>query len=116
MVDFVYCRKRKKGSGTCQQLEGPQFITDRGPGSPQLRAVWLDDANSTGSSLRDGALLLQSDYNLAITHALYLVDRAEDRAELPIEKIGLVDPVLDDVVVMALYGLEQVSAVLGPIA
>ena len=22
MVDFVYCRKRRKASGTCQQLEG----------------------------------------------------------------------------------------------
>ena len=27
--DFVYIRKEKKTSGTCQQLEGPNFITKR---------------------------------------------------------------------------------------
>ena len=31
--DFVYIRKEKKTSGTCQQLEGPNFITTRTPDS-----------------------------------------------------------------------------------
>ena len=42
LADFVYCRKRKKGSGTCQQLEGPQFVTARTP----VRSVFAAPATT----------------------------------------------------------------------
>ena len=60
--------------------------------APQARAFWLDDANSTGSSLRDGVQLLKNEYNIEVETALYLVDRSADRKTLPLEKIGLADP------------------------
>ena len=59
---FAYCRKKRKTSGTLQQLEAPTAITSRTPSSPPLKALWLDDANSTGSSLRDGVKLLKVRY------------------------------------------------------
>merc|ERR1712039_746985 len=92
--DFVYCRKEKKKSGTAQQLEGPQFIVDRCPDSPPVKAVFLDDALSSGGSLRDGAVLLKRDYNIELAGALYLFDRSADRAELPAAKLGATAPEL----------------------
>jgi len=111
--DFVYCRKKRKTSGTCQQLEGPQFITTRTAESPVARAFWLDDANSTGSSLRDGVQLLKQEYNIEVETALYLVDRSADRKSLPIEKIGLADPsVTQGVTVAAVYDLAPIAAII----
>ena len=49
--DFAYMRKKRKTSGTLQQLEAPPHITARSPESPALDAVWLDETNSTGSEL-----------------------------------------------------------------
>ena len=40
-VDFVYLRKKRKSSGTMQQLEGPNHISSRTPASPPLSAVVL---------------------------------------------------------------------------
>ena len=37
-----------------------------------------------GSSLKAGIQLLKRDYNINITHALYLVDRQKDREDLPV--------------------------------
>ena len=50
--------------------------------SAPLRAVWLDEANSTGSELLKNVLLLQRDYNVRVTGAIFLVDRSRDRADL----------------------------------
>jgi orotate phosphoribosyltransferase len=150
--DFVYIRKEKKTSGTCQQLEGPNFITTRTPDSqvavpffaplsvlfsgwldplyqifpvflpdpfksspifpvtPQVATgVWVDDANSTGSSLKAGIEMLKSQYNIEVTHALYLVDRFQDRQNLTDEKQHLASPVFDNVEIKALYDLDQVD-------
>ena len=84
--DFVYMRKERKKSGTAQQLEGPKWITERTPESPPIKAVWVDDVNSTGSSLYEGITILQKDYNMLVSHAVYLVDRSPDRANLPPER------------------------------
>jgi orotate phosphoribosyltransferase len=47
-----------------------------------MRCVWVDDCNSTGSSLRDGVKLVKEDYNIDVEKALYLVDRSSDRATM----------------------------------
>ena len=54
--EFVYCRKKRKSSGTCQQLEGPTVITDRTPESPPLQAVFMDDAMSSGADEMPNAI------------------------------------------------------------
>lgn len=107
--DFVYCRKSRKSTGTVQQLEGPNHITSRTPESPPWDAVWLDDANSSGSSLRDGVQLMKKDYNINVIGAVYLVDRSRDRTKLPIEKLGMADPSVRPVQALALYDLEEVD-------
>lgn len=53
-LDFLYMRKTRKTTGTCQQLEGLQKFTDRTPDSPPLVGIWIDDVMSTGTSLLDG--------------------------------------------------------------
>ena len=80
--DFVYMRKSRKSSGTAQQLEATQIYTSRTSNSPVLRAVWVDDCNSTGSSLCEGIKILTEDYNIDVACALYLVDRSIDRQNL----------------------------------
>ena len=104
--DFVYCRKKRKSSGTCQQLEGPRSITDRTPESSTLHAVFLDDAMSSGGSMRDAALLLKEDYNIELQGAVYLVDRSRDRKELDHKKLGLTDPILANTKCFALFDLD----------
>jgi orotate phosphoribosyltransferase len=79
-MDFIYMRKERKATGTAQQLEGPQRYTRRTRDSPRISAVWVDDALSTGSSLKQGASVLLADFNIEIVAALYLVDRSIDRA------------------------------------
>lgn len=110
--DFVYIRKAQKTSGTCQQLEGPNIYTKRTPESPLVKGVWVDDANSTGSSLKEGIKMLKAQYNIQITHALYLVDRYQDRADLPNEKQHYTDPVFDGIEVKAIYDLAQVDGII----
>ena len=107
--DFVYIRKERKTSGTCQQLEGPNFITARTSDSPVVTGVWVDDANSTGSSLQAGIKMLKAQYNIDINHALYLVDRFQDRQSLPDQKQYLASALFDGVEIKALYDLEQVD-------
>merc|ERR1719277_1994762 len=107
--DFVYCRKEKKKSGTNQQLEGPQFIVDRRPDSPSLNAVFLDDALSSGGSLRDGAVLLKGDYNIELVGAIYLFDRSKDRATLPPAKLGTAAPELRTTKVLAHFDMDAVD-------
>eukprot|EP00446_Apocalathium_sp_SHHI-4_P040418 CAMPEP_0177339016 /NCGR_PEP_ID=MMETSP0368-20130122/25175_1 /TAXON_ID=447022 ORGANISM="Scrippsiella hangoei-like, Strain SHHI-4" /NCGR_SAMPLE_ID=MMETSP0368 /ASSEMBLY_ACC=CAM_ASM_000363 /LENGTH=241 /DNA_ID=CAMNT_0018800069 /DNA_START=58 /DNA_END=783 /DNA_ORIENTATION=+ len=107
--DFVYCRKDRKTTGTVQQLEGPGFIVNRKPDSPALKCIFLDDALSSGGSMRDGAKLLKEDYNIIVTGAVYLVDRSKDRASLPVERLGTADPILRDAKVLALYDLDEVD-------
>lgn len=46
--------------------------------------IWLDDTMSTGSSLRDGAKTLLSNYNMEVVGAFFLVDRSSDRKDLQV--------------------------------
>lgn len=61
-IDFLYMRKTRKTTGTCQQLEGLQKFTDRTPDSPPLVGIWIDDVMSTGTSLLDGMNTLKVDH------------------------------------------------------
>ena len=74
-----------------------------------VKGVWVDDANSTGSSLKAGIEMLKQQYNIEVTHALFLVDRFQDRQNLPDEKQHLASPVFDNVEIKALYDLQQVD-------
>lgn len=80
--DFIYMRKNRKTTGTAQQLEAQQKFTARTAASAPLRAVWVDDCNSTGSSLCEGIKILEEDYNIDVVKALYVVDRSADRQNL----------------------------------
>lgn len=91
--EFVYMRKEKKKSGAGQQLEGVHAVTDRTPASaPPLRAIWIDDANSTGSSLTSGIEILAKDYNIVVEAAFYVCDRSADRANLAAERMFFARP------------------------
>lgn len=83
--DFVYMRKQRKSTGTAQQLEGLPMFTERHPDSAPMKTIWVDDVNSTGSSLTAGVEILREDYNMHVHAAVYVVDRSVDRA-------GLTDP------------------------
>jgi len=107
--DFVYCRKDRKKSGTCQQLEGPNHLTLRTKDSPLAPCIILDDANSSGSSLKEGAQLMMDDYNMQLVGAVYLVDRSRDRKTLPAEKLGRTHEILQTTDIAALYDLEEVD-------
>eukprot|EP00906_Rhabdomonas_costata_P013304 RCo019124 len=107
--DFLYVRKSKKTTGTAQQLEGPQKYTSRTSASPPVVGVWVDDALSTGQSMKDGILMLKKLYNIHIQYAVYLVDRNHDRVNLPVKAQHLADPVFDDIQITALYDLDQVD-------
>eukprot|EP00993_Chasmostoma_nieuportense_P003376 NODE_4098_length_840_cov_103.096774_g3940_i0.p1 GENE.NODE_4098_length_840_cov_103.096774_g3940_i0~~NODE_4098_length_840_cov_103.096774_g3940_i0.p1 ORF type:complete len:244 (-),score=49.69 NODE_4098_length_840_cov_103.096774_g3940_i0:46-777(-) len=109
VADYIYIRKDKKTTGTAQQLEGPQIITSRTRSSPPIKGVWVDDAMSTGSSMKAGVELLRDDYNIVVTHALYLVDRTNDRADLPPERQHLADPIFDNIQLRAIFDLCQVD-------
>ncbi|EFC42080.1 predicted protein [Naegleria gruberi] len=108
--DFLYIRKNRKSTGTCQQLEGEQKFTERKPDSPLLHAVWVDDALSTGSSLLDGIKMLKEDYNIEVKAALYLVDRSKDRLSLPDEKQKLADPTFENIELYSIFDLHDVDA------
>lgn len=109
--DFLYMRKNRKTTGTAQQLEGPQRFTSRTADSPRLVAVWVDDCNSTGSSLCEGIQTLLEDYNIDVRCALYLVDRSADRVGLEKSRQRLSDPrfVSGDTVIRAIMDLEEVD-------
>lgn len=89
--DFVYMRKNKKSTGTAQQLEAMKEYTSRTPESPLRRAIWIDDVNSTGSSLCEGIVTLKDDYNMDVVVALYVVDRSADRQNLEPTRQKLTD-------------------------
>lgn len=112
ICDFIYIRKAQKSTGTCQQLEGPNPYTRRTPSSPPIKGVWVDDANSTGSSLKEGVIMLKEQYNIEVTHALYLVDRYQDRQGLPDDRQHLMDPMFDKIDVKAIYDLAQVDSLI----
>jgi len=108
--DFAYMRKKKKTSGTLQQLEAPNHITQRTPQSEPLRAVWLDETNSTGSELLKNVELLLRDYNILVIGAIFLVDRSRDRTELRLSMLWMAHPALTDVDAVALFDLEEIDA------
>jgi orotate phosphoribosyltransferase len=110
--DFLYVRKEKKSTGTAQQLEGPTKYTSRTKDSPVVYGVFVDDALSTGSSLKDGAKLLKAQYNIEVKYVLYLVDRNHDRAHLEPDRLYLADPVFDSITIASLYDLDQVDALI----
>lgn len=107
--DFAYMRKKRKESGTLQQIEAPNHITSRTPKSPLMKAVWLDEANSSGAELLKNVSILRDDYNIEVVGAIYLVDRSRDRKELPLERLKMANPALEKVEVLALYDLEDVD-------
>ena len=109
-MDFIYMRKEKKVTGTCQQLEGPQIFTKRTKDSPKLYAIWIDDALSTGSSLADGMEILRRDYNIEVCACLYLVDRSKDRKNLSIEKNILAQEKFGKMLIRAIYDLDEVDS------
>ena len=111
--DFLYVRKSRKTTGTCQQLEGEQKFTTRTPESPVLYAIWIDDALSTGTSLLEGIEMLKKEYNIEVKASLYLVDRSKDRKDLALEKQKLAHPVFANVEVAAVYDLEEVDQKIG---
>jgi len=109
-VDFVYCRKKRRKTGTCHQLEGAPHLTDRTPESDPLEAVWIDLVLETGGTLRDGTLMLKNDYNIEVTHALYLADDSAMRSSIGSNRLGTADPVLSDVEISAIYDTQQIIA------
>ncbi len=106
-MDFVYIRKEKKSTGTQQQLEGPQKFTSRTNQSPLLKAIWVDDVLSTGSSMYEGIQMLKREYNVEIIAAVFLVDRSKDRINLAEEKQFLKK--LPKLPIFAVYDLQQVD-------
>ena len=110
--DFVYMRKQRKMTGTAQQLEGAQKYTSRTPTSPNVKCVWIDDVNSTGSSLTEGIVTLQEDYNMTVTTALYFVDRSADRAALEPQKMKYAHPhfVAGHTKIRAIMDLKEIDA------
>eukprot|EP00760_Papus_ankaliazontas_P005377 PhM_4_TR12529/c0_g1_i1/m.100957/K00762/pyrE; orotate phosphoribosyltransferase len=110
-ADYIYMRKKKKESGTGQQLEATSQYTSRTSESPALKAIWVDDANSTGSSLLEGVATLKADYNIDVVAALYLVDRSIDRQSLPDERQKLArQDVKDKLLITAIYDLAEIDA------
>jgi orotate phosphoribosyltransferase len=111
--NFVYMRKEKKKTGAAQQLEGIHEITDRTPEThpKPLRAIWVDDANSTGSSLTAGIATLAQDYNIIVQSALYVCDRSADRQDLKPERMFFARPeyVEKRVQVFALCDLTEID-------
>jgi len=104
--EFVYCRKDRKTSGTCQQLEAATHITDRKPDSDPVKAVFMDDCMSSGGSMRDAVVLLKTDYNIDVIGSLYLADRSRDRIPLPEGRLGLTHPSCQGMDNTALFDLD----------
>lgn len=111
LMDYTYIRKDRKLTGTQQQLEGPLKYTSRTANSPVLKALWVDDALSTGSSMLDGIKLLKREYNIEVVAALYLVDRSADRANLGDQYQKLADEAFDNIQVFAIYDLQEVDEI-----
>lgn len=55
-------------------------------------------------------LLLQRDYNVRVTGAIFLVDRSRDRADLKLSLLRMAHPALQAVDTVALYDLEEIDA------
>lgn len=108
--DFAYFRKFRKTDGTLRQLEGPNHIGERTVESPPLRAVFLDDVQSSGSTLKEAAETLKREYNIDVVGAVFLVDRPNDRKELDDYLIGATDPILEGVKIVAIYDIKDIDA------
>lgn len=114
--NFVYMRKTKKESGSAQQLEAIAAYTSRtGESMPRLRAIWVDDCNSTGSSLCDGIRTLLTGYNIDVVAALYLIDRSIDRKGLETSRQRLSDPrfVSGETKIFALFDITELDSLIG---
>lgn len=109
--DYVYMRKAKKSTGTAQQLEAMKAYTSRTPESAARKCIWIDDVNSTGSSLCEGIVTLLQDYNLDVAVAFYVVDRAADRQNLEQPRQRLSDErfVSGATVIRAIMDLSEVD-------
>jgi len=103
--DFAYFDKDRR-----KQLDGPTHVAERTEESPALKAILLDDVQSSGASLRDAALLLKKDYNIDVVGAVYLVDRPMDRKSLEDYLLGATDAVLQNTKIIALYDIEDIDA------
>jgi len=107
--DMVYMRKKRKNTGTLQQLEGPEIFTRRTPTSDSLPAIWIDDVMSTGSSMLEGIKTLKKDYNIDIVAGLFLVDRSVDRHQLEESMQHLNAKQFDNVKIFAIYDLNAID-------
>eukprot|EP01126_Amoeba_proteus_P023022 TRINITY_DN23178_c0_g1_i1.p1 TRINITY_DN23178_c0_g1~~TRINITY_DN23178_c0_g1_i1.p1 ORF type:complete len:284 (+),score=63.24 TRINITY_DN23178_c0_g1_i1:79-930(+) len=109
-VEFVYMRKQKKGTGTRQQIEGIESVTNRNPDSPPISVIWIDDVMSTGKSLLDGISLLKSEYNMIARCAIFLVDRSSDRTLITDHnKMALASPEFRNFPIFAVYDLSEIA-------
>ena len=100
---LLYMRKQAKKTGTQRLLEGSM---DSAPG--EQKAIWLDDVNSTGSSLVEGVKALQKE-NIQLKGALYVVDRGSDRRNVEENKKKCLEAQLSKLPIMALYDLRQID-------
>ena len=110
--EFVYMRKKRKTSGTCQQLEGPQAITKRDGSSSRMHAIWIDDCLSSGGSSVEGLDILKRDYNIEIVGMLFLIDRHEDRKKVSETRLISNFTALRNVFVCSVYDMTDISRVI----
>ena len=111
-VEFVYMRKKRKTSGTLQQLEGPQSITSRDAKSTPMHAIWIDDCLSSGGSSVEGLNILRRDYNIQIKAMLFLIDRHEDRMKVCESRLISNFKALRDVFVCSIYDMSNIAKVI----
>ena len=109
--DYAYLRKERKKTGARQQLEGPAAITERTPDSLPRHAIVVDDALSTGASLKETVELLRTSYALIVVGAFYLVDRSSDRRKTGTPRsTPLLQREMDGIDVVAAFDIDQVRA------
>jgi orotate phosphoribosyltransferase len=111
-ADFLYMRKDKKKTGTAQQLEGTKEYVMRGPESPLIHAIWVDDALSTGGSMKTGVKILREEYNIHVIGCMYLVDRSKDRQLEHSGEQPLAHPIFEDFKCRAIFDLDEVDALI----
>ena len=111
-VEFVYMRKKRKTSGTLQQLEGPQSITSRDAKSTPMHAIWIDDCLSSGGSSVEGLNILKRDYNIDVKAMLFLIDRHEDRMKVSESRLISNFKALRDVFVCSIYDMSDIAKVI----
>ena len=126
LVSFGYLRKKRKGSGTQQQLEGPAALAleasraasasagagagaGAGTGTGKARVIFVDDVMSTGGSLVEGARLLREQYGLDVAGALFIIDRSKDRAGARSAAAATTAQELQGIELMALFDVATVE-------